>query len=44
MRRLRNTNPALTGGGGEILTLETSELMAREGLWPRPEGFEGGQH
>lgn len=37
IRRWSNTNPALTGGYAECLTLEQSEQMSNEGLWPSPE-------
>jgi acyl-CoA dehydrogenase len=39
IRRYRDVDPALTGGGGDTLTLEEAERMSSEGLWPRPDGF-----
>lgn len=39
IRRYRDVDPALTGGGGDTLTLEEAERMSSEGLWPPPEGF-----
>jgi acyl-CoA dehydrogenase len=37
--RHRAVDPATTGGQGDVLPLDHAEAMAREGLWPRPEGF-----
>ncbi|MHA6766965.1 acyl-CoA dehydrogenase family protein [Sphingobium ummariense] len=39
IRGWRNTDPALTGGSADILPIEEADRMAREGLWPKPEGF-----
>ncbi|KEQ51583.1 acyl-CoA dehydrogenase family protein [Sphingobium chlorophenolicum] len=39
MRRHRGVDPALTGGGGEVLSREEAGRMAAEGMWPRPAGW-----
>lgn len=39
MRRHRDVDPALTGGAGDVLSLEEAGLMASEGMWPKPEGW-----
>lgn len=39
IRRHRDTDPASTGGGAEILSLEEAEAASRDSLWPRPDGF-----
>ena len=39
LRRYRDTDPALTGGNAEVLSLAEAERMGSEGLWPRPADF-----
>ena len=39
MRRHRDTDPALTGGSADVLSLVEAERMASGGLWPKPQGF-----
>jgi alkylation response protein AidB-like acyl-CoA dehydrogenase len=39
IKRYRDTDPALSGGSSEVLTLAEAERMASEGLWPTPAGF-----
>jgi acyl-CoA dehydrogenase len=41
LRRHQNTDPALTGGWGDVLSVEDGERMEREGLWPKPKDFPG---
>ena len=36
LRRYRNTDPARSGGSGEALAIDESEVWAAGGLWPRP--------
>jgi acyl-CoA dehydrogenase len=40
IRRHENTDPALTGGEADVLSLGEAERMASEGLWPKPPGFD----
>jgi len=40
IRRHRDTDPALTGGYSDVLTLAQAERMASQGLWPKPVGFD----
>lgn len=40
LRRYRDTDPALTGGAANVLTLDEAERMARDGAWPKPAGFD----
>lgn len=37
--RHRNTDPALTGGWANVLSVSDAERMASEGLWPKPKDF-----
>ena len=37
MKRWRGTDPALTGGDGEVLSVAEGDRLADEGLWPNPE-------
>ncbi|MCJ2187617.1 acyl-CoA dehydrogenase family protein [Novosphingobium beihaiensis] len=39
LRRYRNVLPETTGGFANVLPLQEADLMADEGLWPRPEDF-----
>jgi acyl-CoA dehydrogenase len=34
----RQVDPASTGGHSDVLTIAEAELMARDGLWPKPAG------
>jgi acyl-CoA dehydrogenase len=40
IKRYRNSDPALSGGFSDVLTLAEAERMASEGLWPKPRGFD----
>ena len=37
IRRHQATDPAVTGGGAEVLSRDEAEAIAREGPWPSPE-------
>jgi acyl-CoA dehydrogenase len=39
IRRYRDSDPAQSGGWSDVLSLDEAERMARDGLWPKPEGF-----
>ena len=39
IKRHRDSDPALSGGSADVLTLAESERMASEGLWPKPADF-----
>lgn len=39
LRRHRATNPAVTGGDGDVLSRKTVAIVAAEGLWPKPENW-----
>ncbi|MCP3732103.1 acyl-CoA dehydrogenase family protein [Sphingomonas sp. MG17] len=39
IKRYRGVDPDLTGGHADVLALDEADRMAREGLWPCPEGF-----
>ena len=36
IRRHRNEDPTQTGGNGNVLSIDETEMMGREGRWPRP--------
>lgn len=40
IKRYRDVDPAMTGGHADVLSLDEAERMARDGLWPKPEGFD----
>jgi len=40
LRRHRESDPAFTGGGAEVLSLDEVRSRTAAGLWPRPDGFE----
>src|SRR6266403_1008429 len=40
IKRYRNSDPALSGGFSDVLTLAEAERMASEGLWPKPMEFD----
>ena len=40
LSRHRKTDPAVTGGGAEVLTVAEAERMASEGMWPKPADFD----
>jgi acyl-CoA dehydrogenase len=40
IKRHRGVDPALTGGGADVLSIEQAERLAQEGLWPKPDGFD----
>ena len=40
IKRYRNSDPALSGGFSDVLTLAEAERMASEGQWPKPMGFD----
>jgi acyl-CoA dehydrogenase len=39
LARHRRVDPISTGGHGDVLSLAEAELIARDGLWPKPEDF-----
>jgi acyl-CoA dehydrogenase len=39
IRKWQGSDPALTGGWADALSVEEAERLASEGLWPKPEGF-----
>ena len=40
IRRHRGTDPSVSGGSADVLTVAEAERMASEGLWPKPAGFD----
>jgi len=42
MARYRGTDPARSGGNADVLSREEAEMMAREGGWPKPAGWDLG--
>ena len=40
IKRYRKSDPALSGGFSDVLTLGEAERMASEGLWPKPKEFD----
>jgi acyl-CoA dehydrogenase len=40
VRRHRGTDPLLSGGSADVLSLDEAERMASEGLWSKPAGFD----
>ncbi|MDB5713855.1 MAG: (R)-benzylsuccinyl-CoA dehydrogenase [Sphingomonadales bacterium] len=40
IKSYRDSDPALSGGFSDVLTLAEAEQMASEGLWPKPSGFD----
>jgi len=39
IRRHKATDPALTGGDAEVVSVEEADRIATEGAWPKPVGF-----
>lgn len=40
IKRHRGTDPALSGGWADVLSLAEAERLGHEGLWPKPAGFD----
>lgn len=40
IKRYRDIDPATTGGASDTLTIEEANSLARDGLWPKPDGFD----